>query len=258
MVQAARATAALIHLGPLRAILGSVGMSGALRAIVFDLDGTLVDTPRVIVETALAALAHEGRSGPTPEAIRATIGLPLTVAFSGLLGHREDAPDVQRVTEEYRRLWRANVIPRSAELLYPGVAAGVAALRAEGLRLAVATSKAQSGAIAQLEAAGIAGHFDVIAGYDAVARPKPEPDLALHVLGRLNVEAAEAVAVGDTTHDLLMARGAGLRAIAVTYGAHDEATLRTEDPDWVAQDFAQVLSILRVLRTPDAPAGAMS
>ena len=232
-------------------------MSDSLRAVIFDLDGTLVDTPRVIVQTALAALERQGRSGPTPEAIRATIGLPLTVAFSGLLGHPQDSEDVQRVVEEYRRLWRAEVIPRSAELLFPGVRDGIAALREEGLRLAVATSKVQAGAIAQLEAAGIARHFDVIAGYDAVARPKPEPDLAVHVLQRLGVEAAEAVAVGDTTHDLLMAHGAGLRTVAVTYGAHDEATLRTEDPDWVTRDFDEVVAILRFLRAPDAPARAM-
>jgi phosphoglycolate phosphatase len=233
-------------------------MSQELRAVVFDLDGTLVDTPRVIVETFLSALAREGRSGPTPEAIRATIGLPLTLAVSGLLGHGEDSPDVQRVVEEYRRLWRTNVLPRSAELLYPGVAEGIAALRDRGLRLAVATSKIQSGAVAQLEAAGIARHFDVIAGYDAVARPKPEPDLALHVLERLGVPAEQAVVVGDTTHDLLMARAAGLRAIAVTYGAHDEATLRTEEPAWLAHDFDQVVGILRELQGPDAPSTRLS
>jgi phosphoglycolate phosphatase len=221
-----------------------------LKAVVFDLDGTLVDTPRVIVETFLAALAHCGRSGPTPAAIRATIGLPLTVAFSGLLGLEDDSADVRSALEEYRRLWRENVIPRSADLLFPGVAEGVAALRQDGLRLGVATSKVQSGAVAQLEVAGIARHFDVIAGYDAVSRPKPEPDLALYVLQRLGIAAADAVAVGDTTHDLLMARAAGLRRIAVTYGAHDEATLRTEDPEWIAHDFAEVVAILRSLAAP--------
>ncbi|HWE24092.1 MAG TPA: HAD family hydrolase [Myxococcales bacterium] len=220
-----------------------------LEAVIFDLDGTLVDTPGVIVETALAALRENPeRAMPEPQAIRATIGLPLTVAFSALLGLAEDSADVQAVVAEYRRLWRANVIPRSAELLYPGVAEGVQVLRDLGLRLAVATSKVQSGAVAQLEAARIAQHFEVVAGYDAVERPKPDPQLALHVLERLGVNAEAAIVVGDTTHDLLMARGAGLRAIAVTYGAQDEATLLTESPAFVVHDFPEVVALVRKLR----------
>ena len=216
--------------------------------MIFDLDGTLVDTPGVIVETALAALRGTGGLAmPEPQAIRATIGLPLTVAFSGLLGLSVESAEVQAVVAEYRRLWRANVIPRSAELLYPGVAEGVQVLRDLGLRLAVATSKIQNGAVAQLAAAGIARHFDVIAGYDAVERPKPDPQLALYVLERLGVRPDAAIVVGDTTHDLLMARGAGLRAIAVTYGAHDGPTLATESPAFVAHDFPEAVALVRRL-----------
>jgi len=218
-----------------------------LEAAIFDLDGTLVDTPQVIVATALQALRGQPRALPEPQAIRATIGLPLTVAFSGLLGLAEGSPEVEEVVQEYRRLWRANVVPRSADLLYRGVAEGVQVLRDLGLRLAVATSKIRSGALAQLEAAGIAQHFEVVAGYDSVERPKPDPQMALYVLERLGVRPAGTVMVGDTTHDLLMAHGAGLRAIAVTYGAHDEATLRTESPEWVAKDFQEVVRRLRGL-----------
>ncbi len=213
--------------------------------MIFDLDGTLVDTPKVIVETALAALEGHARARPEPAAIRATIGLPLTVAFSGLLGLPEQSPEVDAAVQEYRRLWRLHVIPRSAELLFPGVAEGVQILRDLGLRLAVATSKVQSGAVAQLEAAGIARHFAVIAGYDSVERPKPDPQIALHVLERLGTVPERAIVVGDTTHDLLMARAAGLPAVAVTYGAHDEATLRTESPRWLARDFPEVVGLLR-------------
>jgi phosphoglycolate phosphatase len=219
-----------------------------LDAVIFDLDGTLVDTPGVIVETAIAALGATGELAmamPEPQAIRATIGLPLTVAFSGLLGRSAESAEVQAVVAEYRRLWRANVVPRSAELLYPGVAEGVQLLRDLGLRLAVATSKVQSGAVAQLEAAGLARHFEVVAGYDAVEKPKPDPQLALHVLERLGTR--RAVVVGDTTHDLLMARGAGLRAVAVTYGAQDEATLLTESPEFLARDFPEVVTVVRRL-----------
>ena len=218
-----------------------------LEAVIFDLDGTLVDTPKVIVATALEALRGRPWAMPEPQAIRATIGLPLTVAFSGLLGLPEASAEVEDVVQEYRRLWRANVIPRSAELLYPGVAEGLQLLRDLRLRLAVATSKARIGAVTQLEAAGIAKHFEVIAGYDSVERPKPDPQMALHVLEQLGAAPQRSVVVGDTTHDLLMAHGAGVRAVAVTYGAHDAATLRTESPEWVASDFPEVVRLLREL-----------
>jgi phosphoglycolate phosphatase len=219
-----------------------------LSAAIFDLDGTLVDTPCVIVQTALAALEEKGCKGPTADAIRATIGLPLTIAFSGLLGLPEAHENVQGCVAEYRRLWRERVVPRSKEFLYPGVAEGIAELHASGLKLGVATSKAQAGAVAQLEAAGIGRYFEAVGGYDAVTRPKPEPDLALHVLEKLGVSAEAAVVVGDTTHDLLMARAAGLRAVAVTYGAQSEQMLRTADPPFIARDFRQVLAILKSLQ----------
>jgi phosphoglycolate phosphatase len=222
-------------------------LAEVLNAVIFDLDGTLVDTPYVIVQTALAALEERGCAGPTADAIRATIGLPLTIAFSGLLGLPETHGNVQGCVAEYRRLWRERVVPRSKEFLYPGVLEGIAQLHRRGLRLGVATSKVQAGAVTQLEAAGIAQYFEAIAGYDAVPHPKPAPDLALHVLDKLGIAPGAAIVVGDTTHDLLMARAAGLRAIAVTYGAQSEATLRAENPAFVAQDFAGVLAILKSL-----------
>src|SRR5919204_3092585 len=84
-----------------------------LDAVIFDLDGTLVDTPAAIVETALTVLrGADGRIVPEPQVIRATIGLPLTVAFSSLLGLPADSAEVEAAVAEYRRLWRANVVPR--------------------------------------------------------------------------------------------------------------------------------------------------
>jgi phosphoglycolate phosphatase len=224
-------------------------LKGVLEAVIFDLDGTLVDTPQAIVETALASLAGRVPVLPAPAAIRATIGLPLTVAFSGLLGRDESSALVQEAVAEYRRIWRKDVVPRSAEMLYPGVAAGLAELRALGLRLAVATSKVQAGAVAQLEAAGVAHAFEVIAGFDSVERPKPDPQIALHVLDRLGVAPGAAVAVGDTTHDLTMAHGARLRTIAVTYGAHSEAALRAAGPGYLASDFPEAVRLVRKLVT---------
>jgi phosphoglycolate phosphatase len=219
-------------------------------AAVFDLDGTLVDTPRGIVAAFTAAFQSMGVPAPEPAAIRATIGRPLDTAFSTLLGV---APDDERVAlgvRRYQEMFREIVLPGAASLVFPGVADGLATLAGQGFRLAVATSKFRANAEALLVAAGLRDHFAVVAGADQVTRPKPDPEMGWLVLGALGVPAERVVMVGDTTHDLLMAAAAGMRSVAVTYGVHGLAELRTANPTWIADTFDDVLRCLR----PDAPA----
>ena len=224
-----------------------------MKAVIWDLDGTLIDTPRVIVETAAQVLREFGRTNTDAEAIRAGIGLPLPVALGELLDLPPDHALVAEAVERYRVHWRAVVNPQIQALVFPGVLEGVQALRTRGVRQAVATGKAQSGADANVDLAGLRPFMEVVAGYDRVARPKPAPDLALLVLDELQLKPGDAVVVGDTTHDLLMARGAGVRCISVTYGAMEEATLRSAGPTWVAHSFAEVMRILLELATLEAP-----
>ena len=213
----------------------------ALRGVIFDLDGTLVDTPRAIVDTCRAATLRPD----APEAlIRAAIGLPLEVALARVLGRDTGAAEVQAAVERYRAIWRAEVGPLLGGLVYPGVREGLVELRARGLRLGVATGKNQAGADRSIDEAGLRASLDVVAGHDRVDRPKPHRDLALFVLRALGLEAGEAVVVGDSALDLEMARGAGLRSIAVTYGAQSEEELRAAGPTWVARSFAEVLAAL--------------
>jgi phosphoglycolate phosphatase len=208
---------------------------------VFDLDGTLIDTPRGIVDTFTAAFAAMGLDTPDPAEVRATIGLPLEQAFGKLMGV---TPDDERVAEgirQYQRKFRDIVLPRAVELLFPGVADGLAALRDQGMPLAVATSKFYASADALLTAAALRDLFDVVVGADQVTRPKPHPESGQMVLRELGVPAERAVMVGDTTHDLLMARACGMRSIAVTYGVHSVHELRTADPTWLVDTFDDVL-----------------
>lgn len=223
-----------------------------MKAVIWDLDGTLIDTPRVIVDTASYVLRALGREGVDAERIRAGIGLPLPVALGGLLELPPDHALVAEAVERYRTRWRAVVNPQINALVFPGVVEGVKRLHARGVLQGVATGKAQSGADANVDLAGLRPYLQAVAGYDRVPNPKPAPDLALLVLRELGVAAADAVVVGDTTHDLLMARGAGVRSIGVTYGAMDEAALRSADPAWVAHSFAEVVRILEDLATLEA------
>jgi phosphoglycolate phosphatase len=221
---------------------------------VFDLDGTLVDTPRAIVETFSAAFASLGEPVPDPAAIRATIGIPLERAFGSLWGIDPEDPYVRRGVEQYQLHFRELILPRAAELLYPGVESGLRRLHARGVGLAVATNKFHASADALLRAAGLRELFAQVVGADDVSNHKPHPESGLLILRTLDVPADRAVMVGDTTHDLLMASAAGLRSVAVTYGIHSPEELATAAPTWTAHTFEEVVAHLEAALLPVAEA----
>ncbi|MEO3868333.1 HAD family hydrolase [Nonomuraea sp. B12E4] len=211
---------------------------------VFDLDGTLVDTPRAIVESFTAAFGALGVTAPPPAAIRATIGLPLERAFAGLLNRPADDELVAGGVGHYQRLFKELILPRARELVFPGVTEGLDELRAQGIGLAVATSKFQVNADALLRAAGLHDRFALVVGADRVSHPKPHPESGLLVMRTLGVPAERAVMVGDTVHDLHMAHAAGMRSVAVTYGIHDRLELASATPTWFADTFGEVVALL--------------
>lgn len=212
--------------------------------VTFDLDGTLVDTPRAIVETFTAAFAAMAAQPQDPAAIRATIGLPLERAFSDLLGVALEDDRVAHGVRQYQALFKELILPRAADLIFPGVAAGLGALRAQGHTLAVATSKVYATADALLRAAGLRDAFSVVLGADQVTHPKPHPEMAQAIMQTLGVSPERAVMVGDTTHDLLMAHAAGMSSVAVTYGVHGVQELRSSEPTWIADTFDEVLDCI--------------
>ncbi len=205
--------------------------------VAFDLDGTLLDTPRAIVTGFAATFARLGVEDRDPQEIRATIGRPLEDAFAQLLGAEPDSPLVGRAVGQYQQVYREQIVPKAAGLLFPGVSHGLAVLARHGYRLAVATNKYTASAQALLSAAGIRQRFALIVGADAVTKPKPHAEAALLISRVLGVGPDRAVVVGDTTHDVDMARNAGMRSVAVTYGVHDTAQLKAAEPTWLADSF---------------------
>ncbi|WNG32884.1 HAD family hydrolase [Archangium minus] len=213
--------------------------------VIFDLDGTLVDTPRAIVETFTAAFASMGVQAQEASAIRATIGLPLERAFSKLLGVPQDDGLVAQGVKQYQVFFKELILPKAGQLLFPGVAEGLTSLRGQGLSLAVATSKFYASADALLKAAGLRDHFNMVVGADQVKQPKPHPEMGQLIIQKLGVSVERAVMVGDTTHDLLMARAAGMRSIAVTYGVHNVRELESSGPTWIVDTFDGVLKCVQ-------------
>jgi phosphoglycolate phosphatase len=142
----------------------------------------------------------------------------------------------------YQPTFRKIVLPMATQLVFPGVFDGLQSLREDGFRLAVATSKFIANAEALLVAAGLREEFEVVVGADQVAKPKPDPESGFVVLHKLGVAAKNAVMVGDTTHDLLMATAAGMWSIGVTYGVHSVEQLLSANPTWLVDSFAGVVA----------------
>ncbi|WP_433618849.1 HAD-IA family hydrolase [Dactylosporangium sp. CA-139114] len=195
-----------------------------IRAVVFDLDGVLVDSTEVMREAFTVAYAEVVGPGPAPFAeynkhlgryfpdIMRIMGLPL-------------AMQEPFVRESYRLAHR---VP-----LFDGVEEMVQELRERGLGTAIATGKSGERARSLLEQLGVLHLFDHVIGSDEVANPKPAPDIVLHALALLGVPAANAVMVGDAVTDISSARGANVAAIAALWGESDEAELLAAAPDAV-------------------------
>lgn len=199
-------------------------MTGGPRydLVVFDWDGTLMDSTSMIAACIRQSCRDLGLAEPTEEAAKYVIGLGLADTIThiapGLDGERQRAL-AARYREHY--LAREHEAP-----LYEGVQALLEELRARGRLLAVATGKARRGLDRVLDATGLRGHFDATRCADE-SFAKPHPGMLLHLLDATGVEASRAVMVGDTTHDLELAGNAGVDAVAVSYGAHSAQLLRS-------------------------------
>lgn len=215
------------------------------RCAIFDLDGTLVDTPRGIVTTFAAVFTQLDLPTVDSSTIRGTIGLPLPAAFAKVLGLPEDEPVVASCVELYQSTFRKIVLPMATQLVFPGVYDGLQSLREDGFLLAVATSKFIVNAEALLTAAGLREEFSVVVGADQVSKPKPDPESGFLVLRKLGVAPGNAVMVGDTTHDVLMAHGAGMASIGVSYGVHSVDQLLSANPTWLVDSFAGVVAAVK-------------
>jgi phosphoglycolate phosphatase len=197
-----------------------------LRLLVFDWDGTLMDSVGSIVACTQKALADLGWGPVADGRIRATIGLGLREALTELMPEVSDE-HYQRLLERYRDHWHGGL--RDQPFLFAGVAEMLAGLRDAGFQLAVATGKSRRGLDYALAQSGLGDLFDATRTADE-AFSKPHPQMLLQILEELGVRPGEAVVVGDTTYDLEMARNAGTSGIGVCSGSHTREELLGIEP----------------------------
>jgi phosphoglycolate phosphatase len=207
-------------------------------ALLFDLDGTLVDSAPGICASARAACVGLGYAEPADDVVRPMIGLSIDHVARAATALDLDNLALAAWVARYRLEFNRVALPATTTFL--DVPEELARWRAAGRRLAVVTSKRTDIALAVIDRVGLTELFDVIVGGDQAPRGKPAPDLALHALAKLEVRAREAAMVGDTAHDVGMARAADLPVYAVTYGAHDRSTLAAARPTAIVDTFREL------------------
>jgi phosphoglycolate phosphatase len=186
--------------------------------VVFDWDGTLFDSTALIARCIQAACADLGVPVPSDERASYVIGMGLAEAL------QHAAPDLAR--ERYRELgerYRQHYFARQHEIVFfDGTLAMLEALKARGHLLGVATGKSRRGLDDALNTSALRGLFDATRTADETAS-KPDPRMLVELMDEFRVAPERTVMIGDTTHDLQLARNAGTASIGVSYGAHDHS-----------------------------------
>jgi phosphoglycolate phosphatase len=215
-----------------------------LRLVVFDMDGTLIDSVALIVETVAAAFEATGEYVPDDRSIRSISGLTLDIALQRL-APTADPDRLVLLMDRYRSEYRARAGGR--EPLFPGAMAALDRLRADpDTALAVATGKGLKGARRLLALHGIESYFSSVQTPDDNPS-KPNPQMILSAIATVGGTARETVMIGDTNHDMEMARAAGVPAIGVAWGYHPPAELLAAGADLVLDQFDQLDAAIKTL-----------
>jgi phosphoglycolate phosphatase len=214
------------------------GNPHSLRAVIFDCDGTLVDSyPAITASVNHVRTAHG--LPPLPEGeVRRHVGRGPAYLLEQTVPGGDPKADLA--------LYRAHhpSVLRSGTHLLPGVAVTVAALHRACYRLAVCSNKLRPFTLELLDILGLARFFAVVIGPEDAPRPKPAPDMLRVALERLGIGPKEALYVGDMDVDIRTARAAGVAVWVIPTGSSDAETLKAAAPDHLCHDFAELIGLI--------------
>lgn len=221
-----------------------------MKLILFDCDGTIVDSQHIIVAAMEGAFKGAGRPVPPRADILSVVGLSLVPAVLQLLPAGVDQLEAERLATAYKNGFQTlRRDPANHEPLYPGAREVIQALAARNdVILGVATGKSRRGVDVLFEREGFSGLFATIQTADEHPS-KPHPSMVLEALRHTAAHPDQAVMIGDTTYDMEMARAAGIAALGVAWGYHDVADLWAAGAGRVLQTYWEV---------PDAIDGALT
>ena len=211
------------------------------RAVLFDLDGTLLDTIADLADAANLMLAELGRPARTQAEIHSFVGkgIPNLVRRCMTEGTCATEAEIETAVAVFRRHYAAVNGVRTT--IYPGVVETLQTLRARDIRLAVVTNKAEAFTLPLLERMAIAHYFDAVVSGDTLAVKKPDPATVRLACERLGVAPTQALMIGDSANDALAAQGAGMPVLLVTYGYSEGVPVDTIECDGLLSNAFQAL-----------------
>jgi phosphoglycolate phosphatase len=213
-----------------------------VKLIIFDIDGTLVDSQNLIVETQRRTFLAHGIEPPTRERSLSIVGLSLLEAFTVLVGPEGPAA---AMVETYRSTFRAVVAdPRFQEPLFPQALETLRALhRRDDVLLGIATGKSRRGVERLLALPGWGGLFSTIQTADD-APSKPHPGMILQAMSETGIAPASTFMIGDSTYDMIMTRAAGATPVGVSWGYHASDDLREAGAVAIVESYAELAPLL--------------
>lgn len=217
----------------------------SVKAVLLDLDGTLLDTVLDLHAAANGMLRDLGRPDVAIEDIRAYVGRGIPNLVKRVLaGNLEAADDPSSPPENALASFKKHYaeVNGHASRPFPGVMDGLRALKAKGLPLGVITNKAGAFTSVLLERTGVAPFMDVVVSGDQLPRPKPDPMPVIWACGRLGVSPADTLLVGDSVHDFKAGKSAGCKVFLVPYGYNEGQDVRGLDCDAIVASIEDAAS----------------
>lgn len=216
-------------------------MKPRYRGILFDLDGTLVDSLDLILSSYRHTMReHLGHVPPDEEWLR-TMGMPLRVQLTSFAESPEQLEAMFQTYIEHNQAHHDRLIR-----LFPGMREVLSTLHRAGYRLGVVTSKIRDNALRELRTSGLDGLFDGLVSANDVQQPKPNPEPVLRALRSLDLPATDVLLVGDSLYDLQAGRAAGVHTAAALWGPFGREYLAAGEPDYWLEHVAELLKLLHV------------
>jgi pyrophosphatase PpaX len=210
-----------------------------LRTALFDLDGTLIDSIRLILDSYHHTLTQHNLPARTDEDWLKGVGTPLAVQFSEWRKSPEVLEALIATYREYNLRHHDSMVT-----VYPGVLEAVREIKAAGIQTGLVTSKNRLGALRGLKLVGLEALMDVLVCADEVTNPKPHPEPVEKAVALLGADPSTTVYVGDSIHDMHSGRAAGVKTAAALWGPFGRDHLESASPDYWLELPAELVGLL--------------